>query len=338
MTNNNPTTDNYRALVARTDDGGKVSAAVENADSELLADGDATVRVQWSGINYKDALAVTGKGKILRASPLIPGIDFAGTLAEDAAGMPAGTAVALTGRGVGEKYSGGFSQFARTKSAWLSPLPAQINARQAMICGTAGLTAALCVLALQDGGHVKKGGKIAVSGASGGVGSFAVRLLAKLGYEVFAVSRPAAAEYLKAAGAAEVLPREEMSAPPRPLEKSRWDGAIDTVGGVLLARLLAETEYGGVVAACGLAASHKLETTVMPFILRGVRLDGVDSVMIPDSLRARAWQLLAETLADEDYAAVENSVVGLDGVAAAAEKVLAGELNGRIVVSPDGNV
>ncbi|MBE8157873.1 MAG: acryloyl-CoA reductase [Betaproteobacteria bacterium] len=338
MTNSNPTTEKFKALVARTDDDGKLSAAVEDADSALLAEGDATVRVQWSGINYKDALAVSGKGKILRGSPLIPGIDFAGTLAADAGGMSAGTAVVLTGRGVGEKYSGGFSQFARTKSAWLLPLPQNINARQAMLCGTAGITAALCVLALHESGHVKEGGKIAVSGASGGVGSFAVRLLAKLGYQVFAVSRPAAAEYLKKAGAADILPREEMSAPCRPLEKSRWDGAVDTVGGAILARLLAETEYGGVVAACGLAASHKLETTVMPFILRGVRLDGVDSVMIPDSLRARAWQLLAETLADEDYAAVENSAVGLDGIVAAADKVLSGELNGRILVSPDGGV
>ncbi|MGI9307188.1 MAG: acryloyl-CoA reductase [Gammaproteobacteria bacterium] len=338
MTNSNPTPEKFRALVARTDDGGKLSAAVEDADSSLLAEGDALVRVSWSGVNYKDALAVSGKGKILRASPLIPGIDYAGTLEADAGELRAGARVALTGRGVGEKYSGGFAQFARVKSAWLSVLPDNINARQAMACGTAGITAALCVLALHESGHVKSGGKIAVSGASGGVGSFAVRLLAKLGYEVFAVSRPAAADYLKKLGAANVLSREEMSAPCRPLEKSKWHGAVDTVGGAILARFLAETEYGGVVAACGLAADAKLHTTVMPFILRGVRLDGVDSVMIPDSLRARAWKLIADTLADEDYAAVESEAVGLDGIAAAAEKVLKGDFNGRILVSPDGDV
>lgn len=331
----NPTPQQFRALVARADDGGKISAAVENASDNLLAEGNALVRVEWSGINYKDALAVSGKGKILRASPLIPGIDFAGTLAEDAGELRAGTPVALTGRGVGEKYSGGFSQYARTPAEWLSPLPANISPRQAMACGTAGITAALCVLALHESGHVQNGGNIAVSGASGGVGSFAVRLLAKLGYKVFAVSRPAAADYLKSLGASDVVPREEMSAPCKPLEKQRWHGAIDTVGGPILARLLAETEYGGVVAACGLAANPKLETTVMPFILRGVRLDGVDSVMIPDSLRARAWQLLSETLEDADYAAVEHSVVGLEGVADAAEQILSGNLNGRILVSPD---
>ncbi|MGI9298621.1 MAG: acryloyl-CoA reductase [Gammaproteobacteria bacterium] len=336
-TNSNPSPDNFRALVAHSDDKGKLlSVAVEDADSSLLADGDALVRVRWSGVNYKDALAVTGKGKILRASPMIPGVDYAGELTADAGALRAGDLVALTGRGVGEKHSGGFAQFARAPAAWLTKLPAGMDARRAMTCGTAGITAALCILALRDGGHVKDGGKIAVSGASGGVGSFSVRLLARLGYEVFAVSRPAAAEYLKKTGAAEVLSREEMSAPARPLEKSRWDGAVDTVGGDILARFLAETNYGGVVAACGLAADVKLHTTVMPFILRGVRLDGIDSVMIPDSLRARAWSLLADTLEDGDYAAAENEVADLDGIAAAGEKVLGGDFNGRILVSPDG--
>ena len=336
-TNSNPSPDNFRALIARTDEKGKLlSVAAEDADSSLLAEGDALVRVRWSGINYKDALAVTGKGKILRASPLIPGVDYAGELAADAGTLKAGDAVALTGRGVGEKHSGGFAQFARHPAEWLTKLPANISPRQAMICGTAGVTAALCVLALRDSGHVKSGGKIAVSGASGGVGGFAVRLLARLGYEVAAISRPAAAEYLKKIGAAEVVPRETMSAAPRPLEKAKWDGAVDVVGGDILARLLAETNYGGVVAACGLAANPALNTTVMPFILRGVRLEGVDSVMIPDSLRARAWELLADTLEDGDYAAMEHEVVGLDGVAAAGAKVLGGDFNGRILVSPDG--
>lgn len=338
MTNSNLSQDNFQALVARTDDSGKVSIAVETADSTLLAEGDALVRVQWSGINYKDALAVSGKSKILRASPLIPGVDYAGTLVTEAGVFKAGDSVVLTGRSVGEKHSGGFAQFARIRADWLTPLPGNLSARQAMTCGTAGVTAALCVLSLTESGHVKRGGEVAVSGASGGVGSFAVRLLAKLGYQVSAVSRPQAADYLKSIGAAAVIPRAEMSAESRPLEKSRWDGAIDTTGGAILARLLAETHYGGVVAACGLAAEVTLHTTVMPFILRGVRLDGIDSVMIPDSLRNRAWQLLADTLQADDYTAIESEVVGLDGIATAAAKVLGGDFNGRILVAPDGNV
>ncbi len=329
-----PTPQKFRALVARTEDG-KVSATVEDADDSLLAEGDAVVRVRWSGVNYKDALAVTGKGKILRASPIIPGVDYAGEITEDVGNFRAGDVVALTGKSVGEQHSGGFAQFARISADWLTKLPANINARQAMTCGTAGVTAALCVLALRDSGHVKEGGVVAVSGASGGVGSFAIRLLAKLGYKPTAISRPAAAEYLTQIGAAEVISREEMSADARPLEKARWDGAVDTVGGSILARLLAETRYGGVVAACGLAADVKLPTTVMPFILRGVRLDGVDSVMIPDSLRARAWALLADTLEDADYTAVEAETIGLGGIVDAGHKVLAGDFNGRIVVSPD---
>lgn len=335
----NPTLEKFRALVARADDAGKISASVEETDASMLAAGDAVVRVQWSGINYKDALGVSGKGKIFRASPIIPGVDYAGEVVEcgDGAAVKKGDVVALTGRSVGEKFSGGFSQFARIDGGWLTKLPPNINARQAMNCGTAGVTAALCVMALRDSGHVKSGGRIAVSGASGGVGSFAVRLLAKLGYAVSAVSRTAAADYLKKIGADEVLSREEMSAAARPLEKARWDGAVDTVGGDILARFLAETQYGGVVAACGLAADTKLHTTVMPFILRGVRLDGIDSVMIPDALRARAWQLLADTLSDEDYAAVEAEVVGLDGIVAAADKVLSGDFNGRILVCPDNS-
>ena len=337
MTNSaNASPDNFRALVARTGEDGKLqSVAVEDANSSLLAEGDALVRVQWSGVNYKDALAVTGKGKILRASPIIPGVDYAGEIAEDAGDLKAGDVVALTGRQVGEKYSGGFAQFARAPAKWLSKLPANIGAKQAMACGTAGVTAALCVLALQKSGHVKDGGKIAVSGASGGVGTFSVRLLARLGYEVVGISRPSAADYLKQCGASEIISREEMSAPSRPLEKARWDGAIDTVGGAILSRLLAETQYGGVVAACGLAADVKLQTTVMPFILRGVRLDGIDSVMIPDSLRQRAWSLLADTLQDADYESAAAEVVGLGGVVAAGEKVLGGDFSGRILVNPD---
>ncbi|MGU9951198.1 MAG: acryloyl-CoA reductase [Gammaproteobacteria bacterium WSBS_2016_MAG_OTU1] len=333
MTTSSP--DNFKALVARANDSGKNDFAVETADTSLLAEGDALVQVQWSGINYKDALALTNKGKILRASPIIPGVDYAGTIVADVGNFKVGDVVVLTGRGVGEKHSGGFAQYARTKAEWLTTLPANINARQAMVCGTAGVTAALCVLALETSGHVKSGGSIVVSGASGGVGSFAVRLLARKGYQVSAISRPAAADYLRALGAVDIIPREEMSADCRPLEKSRWDGGVDVVGGSILARMLAETNYGGVVAACGLAADISLNTTVMPFILRGVRLDGVDSVAIPDSLRQKAWQLLADTLSDEDYTAIESEAVGLDSAVTAAHKVIDGNFNGRILVSPD---
>jgi acrylyl-CoA reductase (NADPH) len=323
----------FKALVAREADKKHV-LTIEDTDSAVLADGDVLVRVAWSGINYKDALAVTGKGKILRSSPIVPGIDYAGEVAaSDSPNFAVGDNVLLTGFGVGEKHSGGFAQYARAQAGWLSSLPAGIDARKAMTCGTAGLTAALCVIALRDSGHVPAGGQIAVSGASGGVGSFAVRLLARLGYTVTAVSRLAAADYLYEMGATNVITREEMSADAKPLEKSRWDGAVDTVGGKVLARLLAETNYGGVVAACGLAGGMSLNTTVAPFILRGVRLDGVDSVMIPQQLRAKAWQLLADTLTANDYTRVQNCVVGLDGVIAGGEMVLAGELSGRILVS-----
>ena len=332
-TNINPS-EAFRALVAREADK-NYSFAVEKIDGSILADGDVLVRVEWSDVNYKDALALTNKGKILRSSPMIPGADFAGEVvatANDA--FHTGDKVLLTGWGVGEKHSGGFAQYARAPAKMLTPLAAGLSTRQAMTCGTAGLTAALCVLAIKDSGHVPAGGQIAVSGASGGVGSFAVRLLAKLGYAVSAISRPAAADYLKEIGAADVIAREEMSADSRPLEKSRWDGAVDTVGDKILTRLLAETNYGGVVAACGLAGGFQLNTTVMPFILRGIRLDGIDSVMIPQTLRAKAWQLLANTLTAADYELIASAVIGLDGLLEAGQQVIRGDFNGRLIVDP----
>lgn len=322
----------FAALVAR--DG---AVAVEQADSSLLAEGDVTIKIAYSGINYKDALAVTGKGKILRASPMVPGIDYAGEVVETTAdNFAVGDKVLLTGWGVGEKYSGGFAEYARARAGWLLPLPTAMDEKQAMACGTAGLTAALCVVALLDSGHVAAGGEVAVSGASGGVGSVAVMLLSRLGYQVTAVSREEAADYLRELGAKEVLSREEMAADARPLEKARWDGAVDCVGGKVLARLLAETKYGGVVAACGLAGGHDLPTTVMPFILRGVRLDGVDSVMIPAALRRRAWALLAEHMRPDDYQRLVADTVPLEKVSAACARLLTGSVNGRILVAANG--
>lgn len=322
--------DKFSALVAR--DG---VVAVEQADPALLYDGKVGIKVAYSGINYKDALAVTGKGKILRASPLIPGIDYAGEVVESGSdAFAVGDRVILTGNAVGEKHSGGYAAYARADADWLVSLPDGMNEQQAMVCGTAGLTAALCVLALHDSGHVAAGGKVVVSGASGGVGSFAVALLSRLGYTVTAGSRAAAADYVRSLGAADIITREELSADARPLEKSRWDGAVDCVGGKVLARILAEMSYGGVVAACGLAGSHELNTTVMPFILRGVRLDGVDSVMIPRALRQRGWELLATQLNEADYARIAGDTVSLSDIVAAGESVLAGDNNGRIVVNP----
>lgn len=323
--------DKFTALVAR--DG---VAKVEETDASLLHDGDGvvTVRVAYSCINYKDALGITNKGKILLKSPIIPGIDYAGEVVEGGGEFKPGDKVVLTGHAVGEKYSGGYAAYARANPDWLLPLPAGLDEKQAMICGTAGLTAALCVLAVHESGYVKSGNDIVVSGASGGVGSFAVALLSRLGYQVSAVSREAAQEYLQTLGAKTLLSREEMAAPARPLEKARWHGAVDCVGGTMLARILAETGYGGVVAACGLAGGHKLETTVMPFILRGVRLDGVDSVAAPRALRERAWKLLAETLQAVDYETIHSETVTLPQTPEACEQVLKGDFNGRLLVTP----
>ena len=328
-------------------------APEESVSADLLADGDTLVRVAFSSVNYKDALAVCGK-KIIRKFPLIPGIDFAGEVAGSSGGaFAAGDLVALTGWGVGERESGGFAQYARAPASRLTRLPAGLDARRAMLCGTAGLTAAMCVNALLEGAgfemgagagehprggvaprrrRLQKGDEVVVSGASGGVGSFAVRLLSGLGFAVTAVSRPEAADYVRGLGAAEVVSREAMSAASRPLEKGRWRGAVDAVGGSVLPRILAECDYNAIVAACGLAAGPGLETTVMPFILRGVRLEGVDSVMAPPAVRAAAWKLLADHLDAAFFTGVESEVVGLSGVPAAAGKILQGDSNGRILV------
>ena len=341
----------FSALVARME-GENFRVAPEQASADLLADGDTLTRVAFSSINYKDALAVCGK-KIIRKFPLIPGIDFAGTVEASSGDFSKGDAVALTGWGVGERESGGFAQYARAPSARLTRLPAGIDARRAMLCGTAGLTAAMCVNGLFPeyafemgagaGDHprggvsprrraLQKGDEVIVSGASGGVGSFAVWILARMGFAVTAVSRPEAEEYVRGLGAAAIVSREEMSADARPLEKGRWRGAVDAVGGKVLSRILAECDYNAIVSACGLAGGTKLETTVMPFILRGVRLEGIDSVMAPPAARDAAWRLLAEHVNDDLCAKVEGETVGLAEIPAAAAKVLKGDSNGRILV------
>lgn len=321
-----------QALVLEQSDG-LTHAQIREIGAEQLPTGDVTVDINWSGINYKDALAITGKGKIIRNFPMVPGIDFAGTVRHsDSDRFRVGQPVILTGWGVGENHWGGLAQQARVKSDWLVPLPASLDARKAMILGTAGFTAMLCVMALEDGGITPESGDIIVTGASGGVGSTAVALLAELGYQVTAVSgRADNTDYLKKLGAKQVLDRSEFSGSPRPLEKQRWAGAVDTVGDNVLATLLAQMDYNATVAACGLAGGVALPTTVMPFILRNVRLQGVDSVMAPLARRQQAWERLATILPESFYQQVTQEI-GLEDVPAVAAALLENKVTGRTLV------
>ncbi|WP_304164880.1 MDR family oxidoreductase [Lonsdalea britannica] len=312
---------------------GKTVSEVRTIDPTQLPEGNVTVDISWSSINYKDALAITGQGKIIRQFPMVPGIDFAGTVhSSDAAAFAVGQPVILTGWGVGENHWGGLAQSARVNSDWLVALPEGLSARQAMIIGTAGFTAMLCVMALQDGGVTPADGEIIVTGASGGVGSTAIALLHALGYQVTALSgRAENSDYLRQLGAGQVLDRQEFTAAPRPLEKQRWAGAIDTVGDNVLATLLAQMNYGATVAACGLAGGIALPTTVMPFILRNVRLQGVDSVMTPPPRRQEAWKRLAELLPASFYEQIAKEI-SLAEVPAAAADLIANRVTGRTLV------
>ncbi|KFX03528.1 quinone oxidoreductase [Pectobacterium betavasculorum] len=321
-----------QALVLEQSDG-LTHAQIREIEAEQLPAGDVTVDISWSGINYKDALAITGKGKIIRNFPMVPGIDFVGTVRHsDSDRFSVGQPVILTGWGVGENHWGGLAQQARVKSDWLVPLPTSLEARNAMILGTAGFTAMLCVMALEEGGITPESGDIIVTGASGGVGSTAVALLAELGYQVTAVSgRADNTDYLKKLGAKQVLDRSEFSGSPRPLEKQRWAGAVDTVGDNVLATLLAQMDYNATVAACGLAGGIALPTTVMPFILRNVRLQGVDSVMAPLARRQQAWERLATILPESFYQQVTQEI-GLEDVPAVAAALLENKVTGRTLV------
>ena len=320
-----------QALLLEQQDG-KTLASVQTLDESRLPEGDVTVDVHWSSLNYKDALAITGKGKIIRNFPMIPGIDFAGTVrtSEDPR-FHAGQEVLLTGWGVGENHWGGLAEQARVKGDWLVAMPQGLDARKAMIIGTAGFTAMLCVMALEDAGVRPQDGEIVVTGASGGVGSTAVALLHKLGYQVVAVSgRESTHEYLKRLGASRILPRDEF-AESRPLEKQVWAGAIDTVGDKVLAKVLAQMNYGGCVAACGLAGGFTLPTTVMPFILRNVRLQGVDSVMTPPARRAQAWQRLVTDLPESFYTQAAKEI-SLAEAPKFAEAIINNQIQGRTLV------
>ncbi|WJV62871.1 MDR family oxidoreductase [Pectobacteriaceae bacterium C52] len=306
---------------------------IQDVSQEQLPDGNVTVDVEWSGINYKDALAITGKGKIIRQFPMVPGIDFAGTVRQsETPDIIVGQSVILTGWGVGENHWGGMAEQARVKGEWLVTLPEGLTSRQAMIIGTAGLTAMLCVMALEDGGITPECGEIVVTGASGGVGSTAVALLTALGYRVTAISgRAGNTDYLHRLGAKQVLDRNEFTGDTRPLEKQRWAGAIDTVGNKVLATLLAQMDYNATIAACGLAGGIALPTTVMPFILRNVRLQGVDSVMAPLPRRQQAWQRLATLLPALFYEQVTQEIT-LEQVSETASALLENRVTGRTVV------
>lgn len=321
-----------KALVLEQLDG-KTIANIQTLKTDDLPAGDVLVDVQWSSLNYKDALAITGKGKIIRNFPMVPGIDFAGTVhhSEDPR-FHVGQSVILTGWGVGENHWGGLSEQARVSSEWLVALPHGLDARKAMIIGTAGFTAMLCVMALEDGGVTPDSGEILVTGASGGVGSTAVALLSRLGYRVVAVSgRESNEEYLKSLGAERVLPRSDFTADSRPLEKQIWAGAIDTVGDKVLAKVLAQMDYNSTVAACGLAGGYQLPTTVMPFILRNVRLQGVDSVMTPHERRTEAWLRLADLLPESFYQQAATEVT-LENAAETAAALMDNKVTGRTLV------
>ncbi|EHO5749492.1 oxidoreductase [Salmonella enterica subsp. enterica serovar Thompson] len=320
-----------QALILEQQDG-KTLASVQHLEESQLPAGDVTVDVHWSSLNYKDALAITGKGKIIRHFPMIPGIDFAGTVhASEDPRFHAGQEVLLTGWGVGENHWGGLAERARVKGDWLVALPAGLSSRNAMIIGTAGFTAMLCVMALEDAVIRPQDGEVVVTGASGGVGSTAVALLHKLGYQVAAVSgRESTHGYLKSLGANRILSRDEF-AESRPLEKQLWAGAIDTVGDKVLAKVLAQMNYGGCVAACGLAGGFALPTTVMPFILRNVRLQGVDSVMTPPARRAEAWARLVKDLPESFYAQAATEITLADAPKF-ADAIINNQVQGRTLV------
>lgn len=318
-------------LITKTD-GGQAVDFVQLTEADLM-EGDVTVRVEYSTLNYKDGLAMTGKAPIARRFPLVPGIDFAGTVVSS--GHPdhkPGDQVILNGFGVGEVHSGGYAGKARVNGDWLVPLPDGLTTRQAMAIGTAGYTAMLCVLALEHHGIVPDSGDILVTGAAGGVGSVAISILAKLGYRVIgATGRGNERDYLIGLGAADIIDRSELASKPKPLAKERWAGAIDVAGGTTLANVLSQINYGGAVAACGLADSMNLPTSVAPFILRGVTLYGIDSVMAPLPRRKEAWRRLGKNL-DLKHLDAMATEIGLEALPAAAMAITEGKIRGRTIV------
>lgn len=322
----------FKAILIENDEAG-YRASLKDVDESQLPEGDVTVRVSHSTLNYKDGLAITGRGPVVRKFPMVPGIDLVGTVEETShPSYRVGDTVLLNGWGVGEGHWGGLAQKARLKGEWLVPLPPQFTPRQAMAIGTAGYTAMLCVLALERHGVTPDQGEILVTGAAGGVGSVAVSILSKLGYTVVSVTgRLAESGYIKSLGASEVLERSAFSSDGKPLGRERWAGAVDVVGGHTLANVCATTKYRGIVTACGLAGGMDFPATVAPFILRGVTLVGVDSVMCPRADRLVAWQRLGTDLDTSKLDLITNEI-GLAEAIPVATKLLDGQVRGRVVV------
>ncbi len=322
----------FKAIRIDKDESGYRAAYADFDESDLM-DGDVTVRISHSTVNYKDGLAITGKAPVVRRFPMIPGIDFAGVVETSShKDFKPGDAVILTGWGVGETHLGGFAEKARVKGDWLVPLPPGLSPAEAMAVGTAGFTAMLAVLALEKHGMAPERGPVLVTGAAGGVGSVAIALLAKAGWRVIAsTGRAEEAAFLKDLGAKDIIDRAELSVPGKPLGKERWAAAVDCVGSHTLANVLAQTGYEGAVAACGLAQGMDLPTTVAPFILRGVALLGVDSVMKPKAMRLVAWDRLARDL-DRKKLAELSTTIGFDEVIETGRKILEGKVRGRVIV------
>lgn len=323
----------FNAIVLNKDDEG-LKGSLQSVSEEQLPEGNVIVDVEWSTLNYKDGLAITGKAPVVRRYPMVPGIDFVGTVsASEDPQWKIGDRVILNGWGVGEVHWGGLAEKARVKGEWLVPLPETFSGKDAMSIGTAGYTAMLCVLALEEQGVTPDQGEILVTGANGGVGSISIALLAKRGYTVVAsTGRVDEADHLKALGAADIIDRAELSAPGKPLGKERWAGVIDSVGSHTLVNALASCKYGGVVAACGLAQGADLPATVMPFILRGVTLRGVDSVYANREQRVKAWERLATDL-DLELLHSNTEEIGLSNAMDTAAQLLEGKVRGRVVVN-----
>ena len=323
----------FKGLLLNRSEDGQTQAAITEIDEAQLPPGDVVVQISHSTLNYKDGLAITGKAPVVRSFPMVPGIDFAGVVQSSTdARYREGDAVLLNGWGVGETHWGGLAQRARVKADWLVSIPGGFTAAQAMSLGTAGYTAMLCVMALQGEGIEPSAGPVLVTGANGGVGTIAISLLAQLGFEVHAsTGRLEEAAYLQSLGVKEVIDRHTLCGAGKPLQKERWAGAVDTVGSHTLANVCASLKYGGVVAACGLAQGMDFPASVAPFILRGVTLSGVDSVMAPMSSRVQAWERLAREISP-DLLARNTETIGLGDAVATAQRLLAGQVRGRVVV------
>ncbi len=322
----------FKAIRIEKADKGTTAALTQFDEAELM-EGDVTVRVEWSALNYKDGLALTGKAPVVRRFPMIAGVDLAGTVEQSSHPQwKAGDKVICTGWGMGETHLGAYAEMARVRGDWLVRLPEGMSTREAMAIGTAGFTAMLSVLALEKYGLTPKHGPVVVTGAAGGVGSVATAVLSKLGFQVIAsTGRLSETGYLRGLGAAEVIDRSELSGPAKPLAKERWAGGVDSVGSTTLANVLSMTKYAGAIAACGLAAGMDLPTSVAPFILRGVCLLGIDSVMCPIEVRKTAWSRLASDLDRVKLTEITHEI-GLDQVIGTGAKILAGQVRGRIVV------